>query len=254
MDYKEELACDSFNPNYRHLSNGYLTRELTGPFLMYEVINSIFADRRLPEAIQASLDPSVQIKNSPTDVLRSPIGSTGYLNLNGSATCSISNISFTAWDTHLFVFRINTMPVGGNGVICSMKYMNQDIKITAKRQGNAQALVYVNSSNGQSQNNTLPLVDLSKWYVCVVNRSTVWSVSIYTHEEAKNLQVLYVPTQVSMPPDFGTNPVAPSKIQIGGLSMSGFDMDLAIWHFFNTKTVTAEMISKSCSDQWVVTK
>ena len=137
-----------------------------------------------------------------------------------------------------------------------MKYMNQDIKITAKRQGNAQALVYVNSSSGQSQNNTLPLVDLSKWYACIVNRNvtnTVWSISIYTHEEAKNLQVLNVPTQVNMPADFGTNPISPINIQIGGLSMPGLDMDLAIWHFFNTTTVTAEMISKSCADKWIVT-
>ena len=77
--------------------------------------------------------------------------------------------------------------------------------------------------------------------------------SIYTHEEAKNLQVLNVPTQLNMPADFGTNPTSPINIQIGGLSVPGLDMDLAIWHFFNTTTVTAEMIRKSCADQWIVT-
>uniref|UniRef100_A0A6C0AQF2 Uncharacterized protein n=1 Tax=viral metagenome TaxID=1070528 RepID=A0A6C0AQF2_9ZZZZ len=253
MDYKEELACDSFNPNYRHLSNGYLTRELTGPFLMYEVINSIFADRRLPEAIQASLDPSVQIKNSPTDVLRSPVGSTGYLNLNGSATCSIPKVSFTAWNNHLFVFRINTMPVSGTSNLCTMKYNGKEIKINAMRQGNAQALVGVSGPLGPVGRSTLPLIDLSKWYVCVVNRSTVWSITIYTHEEAKNLKALYTPTQVSVPDDFGTNPVIPMTTTVGGSTMAGFDMDLAIWHYFNTVSMTPEMISKSCADQWTVT-
>jgi hypothetical protein len=82
---------------------------------------------------------------------------------------------------------------------------------------------------------------------------TAWNMTFYEHELAKKLQVLASPINLSVPAEFGANPYMNYNTVIGGSTMAGYDMDLAIWHFFNTTTVTAEMISKSCADQWIVT-
>lgn len=263
MSYDQVLKCLSGGTTSdmkpRPLENGILTREIGGPFLMMEVVKNTFADRRLPEAIKAQLNPSVQIKNGSTDVLRSPVGSTGYLNLANStnATCSLPTIFYTAWRTCLFVFRINTVPVSGINKLCSMTYRSMsidgEIKVLVTRSGNAQALLSIVGPNGPSGTST---IDMSKWYVCVINRNemgTAWNMTFYEHELAKKLQALASPINLSVPAEFGANPYMNYNTVIGGSSMAGYDMDLAIWHFFNTTTVTAEMISKSCADQWIVT-
>lgn len=259
MSYEQVLKCYqgsiSTDFKWRPLSGSILTREKDGPFLMYEVVNNTFADRRCPERFQAIT--TGEFKNGPTDILRCPVGKAGFMNLTGSlnATCSLPNIAYTAWQTTLFTFRLNAIPVGGVISLCSIIFNNttkqNTVNVALSYSGSSQAKVIINGTFGLMDAKTN--LDKGKWYVCVINRNsmnTAMSFSFYELDVAKRLQVLMPGTDLSVA---GTGSPTTFNTTIGGSSMAGLDLDVASWHFFNTSTLTASMIQTSANDDWTVT-
>jgi len=253
------------------IETGTLTREKEGPFLMYELNGNEFADLRCPEQFTATL---LQTEAKTRDTISPTIpGTRGYLQLlNSRSYCTIANMSFSAWTTTTFVFRIPAdFPVTStreNATQHSIFTFSSDtqgsppvsLNIKVTRVGNTAAMtaMFLKGSSGIAGTG-MPIVNLATWYICVVNRiadNPTWTISFYDLNQAITKTAMNPKQSITINTlnAFTSNPVGNSRLVMGQSSAAGFSIDLAWWHFFNTNQfVSAEFLQREAQNNWKIT-
>ena len=238
------------------LSNGTLTRDKEGPFLMYQLVGNSFADARCPERFSAITSGTAN--NRTDDILRSP-GQSGFLEL-ASTTCIIRHTSILAWTTLTFAFCLNTVPVAASKLCSIYSGSFGAVELQMARKDNNQvsvSAIYLDRGQPRYQKKFQISLDLSKYYLCVISRmpnNIIISISFYELESAKTIITLNPANTVSL----GTSPqfFVPTVMDliIGDGLTAGLNCNLSWIHLFNTMTIDPKFLKREAEHNWKITK
>lgn len=265
------LPCQQSSPSSSPITTPTLTRELNAPFMAYEIDgnSSTIQDIRIPELFgQSTLGNSgIIIHGNTADKLKAP-GTRGYLTFTqGNSYLENTYISFQAWQTMTFVFRLNTMPV--NETLLDMGYpgtnSNFQIRLTPFNGSTAN----ISFTGGLMSGKTGMQLQLSKWYMCVVSQvggngptATAWTVSFMDLQNIVQGNVSNSWYNGNLTNGFtvgnGGKPLngtlnAPSYIHLGGNLNNGtgtFSWDLAWWHFF-VQAPDINTLQRDAENSWI---
>lgn len=247
-----------------------LTRELNAPFMAYEPNGDTgnVQDIRLPELFGQKTLPNngIVIHGNTTDALKAP-GTRGYVSfIQGSSYLENTYLSFQAWQTMTFVFRLNTMPV--NEILLDMGYTGTTsvVQIVLTPFNGSTASV---SFTGMQSGKTNVQLQVSKWYICVVGQvggagasSTAWTISFMDLQSVAQGTAQSNWFNGGLTNGFTINNGgrainstvnAPSYIHLGGGQNRGtaaFSWDMAWWHFF-TQAVDNGTVTRDAGNDWL---
>ena len=251
-----------------------LTREATGPSIMYEldpvISRSAFRDLRLSDILSIN---AVNLGiNGTTDALLKSPGNNGYVTMPGGFTSGINIQSLTIglWTTSTFVFRTNAAALGN-----TLLGMNP-------LPGGAPPsfCMYLMNDNqiyyfGQTPSGSIPptpsgiILQQGTWYMAVINKTDVaWNISIVPLSVAQNpatdltlvnpaTTIQFVTSASQMAP----NPFSPYLLKLGdgpvgigsGIQPSSlFTWDIAWWHFFSTPP-DRTALNRDALNNWLLT-
>lgn len=258
-----------FQPPYYSLIS-----EPRAPFLNFEVLQdgSTFDDTRNPGLFGLATKNNLEIRNRPEERTNVP-GGKGFVRFtNNSTTFNLSNISYKAWGTVTFAFRLQSMPVKDSifGFWVAKKYCV--FYLVPINGSTAQMRIQTNMT---TDNKTTTLVtnfklQLSSWYFMEVAQNeqgfNVYCDSIdnivkngkYTVGSTKITNSGPITTNIN----YGLHSTADGlrcDIGIGGqvagfnYYSSSFQFDLAWLHFFDY-SINAEDVVKDCKASWQFTQ
>lgn len=261
--------CNSMQ--YNQVQNVSITRELRGPFMMFEnVPGGEFADLRIPEYFNFK-----QNGNTSTNIaqfadtdskLRAP-GKHGYIRLSsGVSNLTLKNISMNTWTTFTFAFRVNVMPVNDFFVQMNLGGANVQLYLSPVNGSTAVVNYYttLGGANPQMGTKTGVMLNLGVWYLCSVTQlgrpANALNVSFMNLDNAANRSDMWF-TSNNMSQSFTiTNRGAPvtfsphnSTILLGSMSnVAVLQWDVAWWHFFNTSLNGTDM-QREAKNNWMIT-
>lgn len=255
--------------NYDTLRGLSLTRDTTGPFLMFENTPAgTFADLRMPEFFHFAGEfgnsmNKVQIQNTTDAKLRTP-GKNGFVRLiGGSSYLALKNVSLQAWNTSTFVFRLNNAPV--NDTLFSIRLTGGGQVVQAyltPSAGGTCVLNYMTTVGGtRIVQQTGMRFAIGRWYMGVIQQngspSTSMSISFNEYDVAANTRDTWY-TQSSRGfsvSNRGASLTAvpeQTEIVMGTQDSQGvLQWDLAWWHFFNI-AVNGDIIQRDAMNSWKI--
>jgi hypothetical protein len=182
-----------------------LTRELSGPFLMFEGTSGIYAggwgDLRMTDFFNfdgwGNKNASTQIFSDTDSKLRAP-GRNGFIRIKPSGYLVLNNVSPAAWTTMTFVFRLNEKPtrnalfeLGTYNPGGWMRYL----KVYMTNVGSTIQIRYSHNINDADNRDVVAngcVLESGKWYMGYVLQnggpsiSTQWTVGFIPLDSAKS--------------------------------------------------------------------
>jgi len=250
-------------------SNVSLTREITAPFLVFEVLlGGGFADLRYAEAFNFSSNGNsynnLLTMTDGASQLQAPNGR-GWSRMNsGASNLVLRNLSWNAWQAFSFVFRINTMPV--NDFLFSLGSGGASMAVFLSPVNSSTAAVnYYNSlgggsggSGGNSNTGVRTGIQLNQnvWYYCLVNKDSTGTMLTCSFMDLSSVQgrndgwfAMSTNSFTISNNGYTTNPTN-SMIMLGtGSNIAMLSWDLVSWHFWN-QPVSGSMVQRDANYDW----
>jgi hypothetical protein len=260
-----------------------LTRELGGPFLMFEGTSGIYAggwgDLRMTDFFNfdgwGNKSASIQIFSDTDSKLRAP-GKNGFIRIKPSGYLALNNVSPAAWTTMTFVFRLNEKPtrnalfeLGTYNPGGWMRYL----KIYMTNVGSTAQIRYSHNINDRDNRDIIAngcVLESGKWYMGYVlqnggpSMSTQWTVGFIPLESAKNNgnsgEMKFVVSRPSGPINAIANPTGyirmgaadPGFVSGIGAPVNTVEYDIAWWHMFN-RALGADDFKREAANDWLIT-
>jgi hypothetical protein len=266
------MDCLQMSAQFAPIVNISLTREINGPFIMFEnTPKNGFADLRMTEVFAfnkwGNTTSNVQSLNDTDSKLKTP-GKNGFLRfMSGSSNILMKQIGFNAWTAFTFVFRINVMPV--NDFFLQMNMGGSVVQLYISPVNGSTCVINYNTNLGGA-NPTLGTksgvqLQLGQWYMGVVYQNnrpcTSLTFSFLPLDQALTRSDMWFTTNVQNTsftignkglPIVLSNP-SNSVYMFGASSnASVLQWDLAWWHFFNTNVRGTDM-QRDAKNDWVLT-
>lgn len=268
---------------FKQLQDITLTRELNGPFLMFEGTSGIYAggwgDLRMTDFFNfdgwGNKSASIQIFSDTDSKLRAP-GRNGFIRIKPSGYLVLNNVSPAAWTTMTFVFRLNEKPT--RSALFELSVFNPGdtaryLKVYMTNVGSTVQVRYSHSIDDRDNRDVVAngcTLETGKWYMGYVlqnggpSMSTQWTVGFIPLDAAKaNGNTSEMKFVVSRPGGkIITNPNPSGYIRMGaadpgylnyiGAPVNTVEYDIAWWHMFNRALESDDFMREAAND-WLIT-
>jgi hypothetical protein len=252
---------------YEQIRGLSLTREVNGPFLQFEnTPTGEFADLRLPEFFSfrrfGNGMNNVQVNAKTDDKLRAP-AKNGFVRIaGGQSFLALKNVSFLAWNTSTFVFRLQGEPVNDTLLSMRMTGGGQFIQVYLTSSASGTGLVNYRTNVGGSEitRSTGMRLSMEKWYMCVIHQSGTPATSLsivfneldnarstsddWHRDPSRGLTITNRGAAITSVPE-------QTEIVLGTQSNGTLQWDLAWWHFFNVP-VNGRLLQREATNDWQI--
>jgi len=261
--------------SFEQLQGLTITRDINGPFLMFEGTSGIYAggwgDLRMTDFFNfdgwGNRSASFQIFSDTDSKLRTP-GKNGFIRIKPNGYLHLNNVSPAAWTTMTFVFRLNEKPTRNSlfeiGTYHSAGWM-RFLKVYMTNKGGSIQINYAHNMDDRGKEDVANGCELEsgKWYMCYVRQnggpvtSTNWTIGFIPLDAAISKGTSSEMTfTVSRPSTSG--PINENANPIGYVIMGAnapyntIEYDIAWWHIFN-RALNSDDFQRDAKNDWLIT-
>lgn len=258
--------------SFEQLQGLTLTRDINGPFLMFEGTSGIYAggwgDLRMTDFFNfdgwGNRSASVQIFSDTDSKMVTP-GKNGFIRIKPSGYLLLNNVSPAAWTTMTFVFKLNGKPATDSlfdlGTYDSGGWM-RILKVYMKGEANSIQIKYSHNFDGGTPELHANgcVLESGKWYMGYVLQnggpavSTQWTIGFIPLDSARskgNSSEMTFTVSRRVPIHQNANPIGYVRMGSSG-STSTMEYDIAWWHMFN-RALNTDDFQREAENDWQIT-